>query len=105
MSRLIIMAWCLLLFAAPLRAAPSLVLRWTPHVSPAPVIAWTVYKRVPGPVESWTLVQILPNLPPRYSWSDTQGLPGQEWCYVVRALAADFVESATQSNTACGVMP
>jgi len=94
-----------LALATPLWAAPRLQLRWTSQASPTPITVWTIYKRVPGPVESWVLVRLLSNVPPVQRWTDAQVLPGQTWCYHVGALAEGFVESVGYSNAVCGVVP
>lgn len=89
----------------PLSTGPSLHVRWAPQASPLPVTAWTIYKRVPGPVENWVLVRLQDNTPQKTTWTDTAVLPRQEWCYRVGALATGWVASVAQSPAACGVAP
>ena len=87
------------------RVVPSssgLTLRWVPPV--VLPVRYAVYKRVPGASVSWVLVRLLDNTPPRKGWTDAASFAGQEWCYEVRAVDREGLESLP-SNAACGVMP
>lgn len=80
----------------------GVTLRWSqPTTSVIPVSGYTVYKRAPGDNMAWVLVHIRSS-GLRKRWLDTALLPRQEWCYHIRSITVEHVESLA-SEMVCGV--